>query len=376
MTVLSSTDLGFLSRALALAERGRAMVSPNPLVGAVVVRDGQIVGEGWHAQLGGVHAEVAAIEACGGSEATVGATMYVSLEPCCHQGRTPPCTDAIRNAGLARVVVASDDPSDKASGRGLGILRDDGIRVDVADGEIRQQAVDLNQPFRKHSRTRMPWVLSKVAMSMDGKVSSASGDSKWISGDASRALVHTWRSDVDAVAVGIGTALADDPALTSRDGDVKAPRQPRRILFDSSGRLPLESKLIATLEVAPLTVVVGRAAERGQVNALEASGVDVLVATGENEAARVTSAMEQLGEQGITSILLEGGPKLNGAFLDARELDELRVFMAPMLFGAHAARDPFEGSGSETVADALRFKTPSVLQVGEDLLLTSRLREW
>jgi len=374
MSALTSTDLEFLERALQLAERGRGRVTPNPLVGALVVLDGAVIGEGWHAELGGDHAEVAAIKAAGGPTATQGATMYVSLEPCCHQGRTPPCSDAITAAGIARVVIASDDPSEKANGRSLGILRDEGIEVEMAEGEVRHRAAAMNQPFRKHARTGRPWVLVKFAASLDGKVASSSGDSKWISGEKSRKLVHQWRSEVDAVAVGIGTALADDPRLTARTEDLQS--KARRVIFDTAARLSLDSLLVAEPDSPPLTVIVGRGAQRAEVDALEASGVDVLLATGENEAARVESALDQLGELGITSVLLEGGPKLAGAFLDAGEVDELRIFLAPVLIGAHAARDPFEGRGSETIAEALRVPTPDVTRVGDDLLLTSRLREW
>src|SRR4051794_22269291 len=198
--------------------------SPNPNVGAVVARDGDIVGEGWHEFFGGPHAEVNALAAAG--DAARGATMYVSLEPCCHEGKTPPCTDAIAAAGIARVVVASDDPTEKASGRGLGILRDEGIEVEMADGEIATRARLLNQPFRKHGRTGRPWVLFKSAMTLDGKVATESGDSKWISSDISREVVHRWRAEMDVVATGIGTALADDPRLTARVAGVH--RQPRR----------------------------------------------------------------------------------------------------------------------------------------------------
>src|SRR5690242_20410235 len=203
--------------------------SPNPNVGAVVARDGEVVGEGWHEHYGGPHAEVNAIAAAG--EAARGATMYVSLEPCCHHGKTPPCTDAIVAAGLRRVVVASDDPTEKASGRSLGILRDEGVEVVIADGELAARARLLNQAFRKHARVGRPWVLFKSAMTLDGKVATRTGDSKWISGEQSRAMAHRWRAAVDAVMVGIGTALADDPQLTARPqgGLQDASRQPRRV---------------------------------------------------------------------------------------------------------------------------------------------------
>src|SRR6185312_1275934 len=193
MTAPLLTDHAHLSRAIELAEGGRGRTSPNPLVGALVVRDGAVIGEGFHVAHGAPHAERAALAACGDAD-TRGATMYVSLEPCCHHGMTPPCTDAIVAAGIARVVVASDDPTEKASGRGLGILRDEGVEVQVADGEVATRARLLNQPFRKHARTHRPWVLFKAAMTLDGKVATPTGDSKWISGESSRALAHHWRA--------------------------------------------------------------------------------------------------------------------------------------------------------------------------------------
>jgi diaminohydroxyphosphoribosylaminopyrimidine deaminase/5-amino-6-(5-phosphoribosylamino)uracil reductase len=300
--------------------------------------------------------------------------MYVSLEPCCHHGMTPPCTDAIVAAGIARVVVASDDPTEKASGRGLGILRDEGIEVQVADGELAARARLLNQPFRKHARTGRPWVLFKSAMTLDGKVATRGGDSKWISGEASRRLAHHWRAQCDAVAVGIGTALADDPQLTARiDGVV---RQPRRVVFDSLARLPLTSKLVRDARKIPLTVVVSRAAPRAATDALATHGADVIVAPGENETARVRSALDQLGADGIGSILLEGGPHLAGAFLDAGEVDEIRLFLAPMVLGGRTARDPLEGEGVDAIADAARALTLDCDRVGEDLLVSARIREW
>jgi diaminohydroxyphosphoribosylaminopyrimidine deaminase/5-amino-6-(5-phosphoribosylamino)uracil reductase len=368
-----------LLRAIELAQRGGPRVNPNPRVGAVIVKDGETLGEGFHREVGGPHAEVEAIRDAAGRDLS-GATIYVSLEPCCHQGRTPPCTDAIVDAGISRVVVASEDPSAHAAGRGLGILRDDGVDVVVADGEIAEQARLMNQPFRKHARTGRPWVLFKSAMSLDGKVATRGGDSKWISGEQSRLLVHRWRAEADAIAVGIGTALADDPALTARvggsDSHELAARQPRRVVFDSMAQLPLSSRLLRDIDRIPLTVVVSRAAQRAATDALTVHGVDVIVATGENEPARIRSALDQLGQYGITSVLLEGGPKLAGAFLDAGEIDEVRLFIAPLVLGGRAARDPIESEGAETVADAVRSLTLACEPVGEDLLVSARIREW
>ncbi len=373
MPLKTDTDRRHLARAIELAEQGRGRVSPNPMVGAVIALGGEILGEGFHRAVGSAHAEIEAIEAAGEQDLSA-ATLYVSLEPCCHQGRTPPCTAAIRRAGIGRVVVASDDPSEHASGRGLGILRDDGVDVIVAGGDLAARARLLNQPFRKHACTGRPWVLFKSAMTLDGKVATRSGDSKWISTSESRYRAHHWRAECDAVAVGIGTALADDPQLTARVEGVE--RQPRRILFDSLARLPLTSKLVRDARKIALTVVVSRAAPRTATDALEIQGVDVIVATGENEPARVRSALDQLGAIGVTSILLEGGPHLAGAFLDAGQIDEIRLFLAPMILGGKTARDPLEGQGVETIADAVRALTLECESVGDDLMISARMREW
>ena len=371
----TETDHEHLTRAIELAERGVGSVSPNPVVGAVVVKDDRVVGEGWHEEYGGPHAEVNAIAACGDADLR-GATLYVSLEPCAHHGRQPPCTDAILSAGLARVVVGSDDPSSKASGRGLGILRDDGVEVEVAGGELATRARLLNQAFRKHARTGRPLVVFKSAMSLDGKVATQGGDSKWISSEGSRAVAHRWRASLDAVAVGIGTAIADDPQLTARIDGVH--RQPRRVVFDSTARLPHDSKLVAEARDVPLVVVVSRAAPRGATDALETAGADVIVATGQNEPARIASALDQLGalDPPVTSLLLEGGPHLAGSFMDAGEIDEVRLFIAPLVLGGRTARDPLEGEGVDRVADALRALTLTCEPVAGDVLVTARLKEW
>ncbi|HLL91299.1 MAG TPA: bifunctional diaminohydroxyphosphoribosylaminopyrimidine deaminase/5-amino-6-(5-phosphoribosylamino)uracil reductase RibD [Solirubrobacteraceae bacterium] len=377
MTSCTETDKLHLARAIELAGRGLGAVKPNPVVGAVVARDGEVLGEGWHEKYGSVHAEVNAIEACG-LEDLSGATLYVSLEPCCHEGKTPPCTDAILAAGIRRVVVASDDPTEKASGRGMGILRDEGVEIVMADGQLAASARLLNQAFRKHARVGRPWVLFKSAMTLDGKVATRTGDSKWISGEASRELAHRWRASVDAVVVGIGTALADDPQLTARPAGLPAEpaEQPRRVVFDSLARLAPSSQLVAAAAEIPLTLVVSRAAARADTDALEAAGVQVLLATGENEPARVRGALDQLGAMGVNSVLLEGGPHLAGAFLDAGEIDEIRLFLAPLLLGGSAARDPLEGEGVAHISDALRALSFDCESVGEDLLISARLREW
>ncbi|HEY4279564.1 MAG TPA: bifunctional diaminohydroxyphosphoribosylaminopyrimidine deaminase/5-amino-6-(5-phosphoribosylamino)uracil reductase RibD [Conexibacter sp.] len=373
MPLSTDIDRAFIARTLELAERGQGRVSPNPMVGALLARDSDLIAEGWHTAYGEAHAEVEAIRAAAGADLS-DATLYVSLEPCCHTGKQPPCTDAILEAGIRRVVVASDDPTEKASGRGLGILRDEGVEVVVADGELASRARLINQAFRKQGRTGRPWVLFKSAMTLDGKVATRAGDSKWISSGGSRELAHRWRANCDAVVVGIGTALADDPQLTARIPDVN--RQPRRIVFDSLARLPLDSQLVEAASEVPLTVVVSRAAPRTATDALETHGAEVIVATGANEPARVVSALDQLGSSGVGSILLEGGPRLAGAFLDAGEIDELRLFLAPLVLGGRTARDPLEGEGVETISEALRALTLDCDRVGDDLLVSARLKEW
>jgi diaminohydroxyphosphoribosylaminopyrimidine deaminase/5-amino-6-(5-phosphoribosylamino)uracil reductase len=372
VTTLLQTDAVHLARAIELADGGRGRTTPNPLVGALVVKDGEVIGEGFHTAFGAPHAEREALAACTADPR--GATLYVSLEPCCHHGQTPPCTDAILEAGIARVVIGSDDPTEKAAGRGLGILRDEGVEVVVAGGELASRARLLNQPFRKHARTGRPFVLFKSAMTLDGKVATRTGDSKWISGEASRRLAHHWRAECDAVAVGIGTALADDPLLTARVEGVH--RQPRRIVFDSEARLPLDSQLVRGAAEAPLTVVISRAAPRLAADALEVAGADVIVATGENEPARVRNALSQIGGTGITSILLEGGPHLAGAFLDAGEVDEIRLFVAPVVLGGSSARDPLEGEGVERIAEATRALTLECDRIADDVLISARMKEW
>jgi diaminohydroxyphosphoribosylaminopyrimidine deaminase / 5-amino-6-(5-phosphoribosylamino)uracil reductase len=372
-TTATERDAHHLRRALELAGRARGQTSPNPMVGAVVVKDGRVIGEGVTQPPGREHAEVMALEAAAGH--TAGATMYVSLEPCCHHGRTPPCTDAIVSAGIARVVIASDDPTPKAAGRGPGILRDEGVKVDFVDGQIAETARMLNQPFRKHARTGRPLVIFKSAMTLDGKVATRTGDSQWISGEAARARAHRWRADSDAVAVGIGTALMDDPRLTARIEGVA--RQPHRVIFDSEARLPLDSQLVKG--IAPdvsLIVVCSRAAARTSVQALESAGVDVIVATGENEGARVEHALDELGAREIQSLLLEGGPHLAGAFLEAGEIDEARMFIAPLMIGGAKAKTALEGIGVAEIAAVSRALAIETERIEDDVLIVARFKEW
>jgi diaminohydroxyphosphoribosylaminopyrimidine deaminase / 5-amino-6-(5-phosphoribosylamino)uracil reductase len=350
------------------------------------VRDERVIGEGFHAELGGLHAERAALADCRErGEDPAGATMYVTLEPCAHQGRQPPCVEAILEAGIGRVVIASDDPSEKAAGRGPGILRDGGVEVSFASGAEATAARRLNQPFRKHARTGLPLVVLKMAISLDGQTATAPGDSPWISGPESRELVHRWRAEHDAIAVGIGTALADDPLLTAR---IDGARQPKRVVFDSQARLPLNSQLLQTLDQSPVLVVVAPDAPQDRTSSLKEAGAEIIPATD------VESALRELGRREVTSLFLEGGKTLASSFLAGGHVDESRTFIAPMLLGnpnpAPRAGGPVGGTMSEeALATGRHGGSPAVTgparqqalsqaveAVGEDTLITARLKEW
>jgi diaminohydroxyphosphoribosylaminopyrimidine deaminase / 5-amino-6-(5-phosphoribosylamino)uracil reductase len=362
---LTTQDQAHLKQALELAEGGRGRVSPNPLVGAVIVRDDEVIGEGFHAELGDLHAERAALADCRErGEDPRGATMYVTLEPCAHEGRQPPCVGAILEAGIGRMVVASDDPSEKASGRGPGILRDGGVEVEFAAGEEATAARLLNQPFRKHARTGLPLVTLKLAMSLDGQTTTPEGESPWISGPKSLELVHRWRAESDAIAVGIDTVLVDDPLLTARPNPSvgtyasighKSPhgiesRQPLRVVFDRQARLPLDSQLARTLDQSPVLVVVSQDADPTRLGALREAGAETLVADS------IEAALADLGRRGITSLFLEGGRTLAAAFASAGQIDEARVFVAPVLLSG--------GKRTEALGGA------------EDTLIETRFKEW
>jgi diaminohydroxyphosphoribosylaminopyrimidine deaminase / 5-amino-6-(5-phosphoribosylamino)uracil reductase len=345
------------------------------LVGAVIVRGDEVIGEGFHAALGELHAERAAIdEARARGEDPAGATIFLTLEPCAHTGRQPPCTEAILEAGIARVVYASEDPTDKASGRGPGMLRDGGVEVELAEGPEATAARLLNQPFRKHARTGRPLVTYKAAMSLDGRVASPTGDSRWISSVESRELVHQWRAECDAVAVGIGTALADDPLLTARLEELS--RQPTRVVFDSRARLPIDSALVGSIDQAPLIVICAPEAPSAGRDALEAAGAEVIVAPGRTQRDRLDAALAELGRRDLQDMLVEGGPTLAGALFDAAEIDEMRLFIAPVLVGSAEARAVIEGEGVTRIAEGTRPLATSFEPLGEDILVRARLKEW
>jgi diaminohydroxyphosphoribosylaminopyrimidine deaminase/5-amino-6-(5-phosphoribosylamino)uracil reductase len=337
-------------RAIELAERGRGYVEPNPLVGAVVVRDGQNVGEGWHQKFGQAHAEVNALAAAG--DAARGATLYVTLEPCCHHGKTPPCTDAILRAGVARVVAAMADPFPQVAGQGAERLRAAGVVVEFGHGG--QFARRQNAPYLKLLTAGRPYVHAKWAMTLDGKIATRTGDSKWISGPASRAIVHALRGRMDGILVGIGTALADDPLLTARP---PGPRTPTRVVVDSRARLPLASQLVRTAREVATLIATTPAASPAATDALRVQGCEVLTVP-PDDAGRPSLAalLSELGRRRWTNLLIEGGSAVLGNCLDARLMDELDVFLAPKLIGGADARTPVGGEGIAKMAEALRFR--------------------
>ncbi|MDR1414282.1 MAG: bifunctional diaminohydroxyphosphoribosylaminopyrimidine deaminase/5-amino-6-(5-phosphoribosylamino)uracil reductase RibD [Odoribacteraceae bacterium] len=367
--MMTKEDEQYMCRALDLAERGGGFVHPNPLVGAVVVKEGRVIGEGWHARHGAPHAERNALEDC--REDPRGATMYVTLEPCCHAGKTPPCADALVKAGVARVVVALEDPNPLVAGKGIRRLREAG--VDVVTGVGEERAREQNRVFLKYIVTRRPWVTLKVAMTLDGKIATRSGDSRWITGEAARAMVHEERGRHMAVVVGVGTAIADDPLLTARvaNGTV---RQPARVVVDSLARLPVNGRIARTARLHETFVMHAPGAPADRLEVLRAAGVTCRACAGEGGRVDVADLCRQLGEEGDDSLLLEGGAELNYSFLSARLVDEALFFIAPRIAGGAAAKGPVGGEGAEWMRDALEVTGTRVSRVGEDILVRGRIK--
>ncbi len=368
MTRPGHEDAKWMTLALAQAARGRGFVEPNPMVGAVLVDNaGQLAGTGYHARFGGPHAEAAAIAATPGDLS--GMTMHVSLEPCRHHGKTPPCTQAILRAGISRVVIATRDPFPLVDGGGIEELRTAGVEVQVwpIDSDIARLAVRTNRPFFKRILTGRPYVIAKWAMSLDGRIALASGDSRWISGDRSRAIVHEMRGRVDGILVGIGTALADDPSLTARP---PGPRTPARIVIDSRAELPESSQLVRTARETPVLVFCADSANADRIKALEGSGCEVIAMRPGGDGSLVPDTiLEVLGRRGMTNVLIEGGSKLLGRFFDAGCIDEAAVFVAPALFGGPAAYVPIQGSTVLSMESVPRLIDPKTTSIGSDTLI-------
>lgn len=378
-TTDTSSDLASMRRALELARRGLGRTSPNPAVGALVVApDGTIVGRGFHAAAGTAHAEVLALEEAG--PRARGATLYVTLEPCCHHGRTPPCTEAIQRAGVGRVVAAMLDPDPRVSGRGAAVLRRAGVAVDV--GVLEHETSRLLEAYIHHRRTGLPFVTMKVAMTLDGKVATRAGDARWISGERSRRTVHALRRQVDAVLVGVGTVLADDPLLTARPPGTpapterpasadRAPRQPLRIIVDSAARTPPGARVLTAVGDPGRTLIaVTRGAPAARVRTLREAGAEVLLLPSAADGRVDLGALaRELGERGVLHVLLEGGPTLNAAALAAGLVHRVLVFVAPRIVGGSAAPGPVGGDGVARLAEAISVRDLAARRSGEDLVL-------
>ncbi len=360
MTFLAE-DREFMARALALAERGLFTTTPNPRVGCVVVRGGEVVGEGFHERAGEAHAEVNALRAAG--ERASGATVYVNLEPCSHHGRTPPCTGALVAAGVKRAVVAMGDPNPKVAGQGFAALRAAGIEVDA--GLLEDEARELNIGFVSRMTRGRPWVRLKVAASLDAKTALANGESQWITGEEARRDGHRWRARACAILTGIGTVKDDDPRLTVRD--VETPRQPLRVLVDSRLEVPLTARLLGGGNV----LVAAAVADRDKVARLRDRGAEVVVLPNASGKVELAELMRELGRRALNEVHVEAGFKLNGSLVAAGVVDELLVYVAPRILG-DAARGMFNLPGVERLADARRLKLVDVAEVGDDVRLRLR----
>jgi diaminohydroxyphosphoribosylaminopyrimidine deaminase / 5-amino-6-(5-phosphoribosylamino)uracil reductase len=352
-----NADAEFMRRALGLAQRGRGRTSPNPMVGCVIVRDGQIIGEGFHEKAGMPHAEINAMEAAGGG--VEGAAMYVTLEPCCHEGRTPPCVDALIKARPARVVVAMPDPNPRVAGEGIYRLRQAGIDVDA--GLLEDEARQLNEVYIKYVTTRMPFVIAKVGMTLDGKIATHTGESRWVTGEESRAMVHRLRNEVDAILVGSRTVMMDDPSLTTRldEGKIK---DPIRVIVDGGQYLDAERRVFHLSSEAPTWVAVA------EMRPIEGAS-EVIHCPGGNGGVDMRALMQELAAREITSVLIEGGGTTHATAFEAGVVDKVMFFVAPKIIGGRDAVTAVEGEGVARMDDAIRLERMTARPVGEDLLI-------
>jgi len=360
-------DERWIKRALRLAEKGRGRTSPNPMVGAVLVKDGKVVGEGFHAKAGEAHAEIVALQQAG--EGARGATLYLNLEPCTHHGKTPPCAPQVVETGVKRVVIGMEDPNPLVKGKGIEMLRRAGLDVEV--GILEKECRRLNEAFCKYILKKEPFVILKVAATLDGKMATRNGDSKWISGKASRRFVHKLRDQVDGVLVGIGTVLKDDPMLTAR---IRGGRDPYRIILDSQLKIPEEAKVIGTHPTKAI-IASTELAPKDKIEKLEKRGVKILIFDSKRGKVNLRACLSKLGEIGMMNLLVEGGSQVNGSFLDEGLIDKLLLFLSPRLMGDHQAPGIFGGEGVSNLQEAIVLKEIKTKRVGEDILLEGYL-EW
>ena len=366
---MDETHIAFMQRALDLARRAKGRTSPNPLVGAVIVKNGKVIGEGYHQKAGTPHAEVHALNAAG--EDAKGATLYTTLEPCCHWGRTPPCTEALIRAGIAQVYVAEVDPNPSVASKGVQQLQNAGINVHV--GVRRQEASDLNEVHRKYIQTGRPFVILKTAMSLDGKIATVSGESQWITSEASRQRGHEVRDAVDAILVGRRTVARDNPALTTRLQNREG-QDAIRIVLDSHGRTRPDARIFNPESEAGVIMAVTPEAPSENVDALEKAGAEVITVPDAHSKVCFKSLMEILGKREITSILIEGGSQINASALAAGIVDKVMCFIAPKLIGGQNAPGPIGGVGIHSLTEAANLRRMSVTPIPEhDILIEGYL---
>lgn len=351
----------YMDLAIDLAEKGCGQVNPNPLVGAVIVKDNVIIGSGYHEKYGGLHAERQALAAC--TQSAAGATLYVTLEPCCHHGKTPPCTEAIINNKISRVVIGSVDPNPLVSGKGIEILRQQGITV--ITGVQEEACQELNTVFFHYIKTKNPYVIMKYAMTLDGKIATCTGKSKWITGAEARAVVHQTRNEVAGIMVGVNTIIQDDPQLTCR---IAGGRNPCRIICDTHLRTPLTAQVVVTARKIP-TYLATCCQDRKKIKRFEIMGCKIVSVSPDGDHLDLRELMSQLGAAGIDSILLEGGGTLNFSALKSGIVNQLQVYLAPKIFGGAAAKTPVEGPGLADPAEAFQFTDRKIKIFGDDICL-------
>jgi diaminohydroxyphosphoribosylaminopyrimidine deaminase/5-amino-6-(5-phosphoribosylamino)uracil reductase len=354
-------DAQWMKRALRLAEKGRGRTSPNPMVGAVLLKNGKVVGEGYHAKAGEAHAEIVALRQAG--EEARGAILYLNLEPCTHYGKTPPCAPEVIEAGVKRAVIGMEDPNPLVKGKGIEILRRAGLDIEV--GILEKECRRLNEGFCKYISKKEPFVILKVAATLDGKIATRNGDSKWISGGASRRFVHKLRDQVDGVLVGIGTVLKDDPLLTAR---VRGGRDPYRIVLDSRLKIPEEAKVIGA-SPSKAIIAATELAPKDKIEKLEKKGVQIFILDSKEEKVNLKSCLSKLGEIGMMNLMVEGGSQVNGSFLDEGLIDKLLLFLSPKLIGDQQAPGIFGGRGLSNLQEAIALKETKTKRMGEDILL-------
>lgn len=359
------TDQDYMKIALELAKKGCGFVNPNPMVGAVIVKDNKIIGKGYHEKYGGLHAERNAIANC--KQPPKGGTIYVNLEPCCHYGKTPPCTEAIIKSGIKRVVIGTLDPNPLVAGKGSEILKNNGI--EVIDGILSDECKILNEVFFHFIKTRTPYVVMKYAMTIDGKIATVSGKSKWITGEMSRENVHNDRNKYSAIMVGVGTVLADNPLLTCR---IKDGRNPIRIICDTNLKTPLNSQIVSTANYIP-TIISTCNLDKEEQDLYRFKGCEVIVVSKKDGHVNLNELMVCLGKMNIDSILLEGGASLNWSALESKIVNKVKTYIAPKIFGGISAKSPIGGCGIDLPDNGIKLTTPKITLLGEDVLLESEV---